>query len=124
MKTWTVEELILACYELDNNGLRPLRAKDVRAIALSGLLRSLPMNLVESARDPRFRSPNSVQRKMYDLRTQMDDYELKPTHGGGRDRAILHDYMHYRSMHRRIAEAVHNVFDSQLGRGSSHEWDN
>lgn len=77
---WTWPELVLACALLDQDGWRrTIRAHEPEVVALSRFLRDRNPELLIS---PTFRSANSVQRKLEDLRTVHPTYTGKPTRGG------------------------------------------
>lgn len=77
---WTWSELVLAgALLVDNGWQRTLRAHEDQVISLSRLLRDREPELSLS---PTFRSANSVQRKLEDIRTIHPDYAGVPTRGG------------------------------------------
>ncbi|MFT4086450.1 MAG: HNH endonuclease [Gordonia sp. (in: high G+C Gram-positive bacteria)] len=77
---WTWPEIVVAAGILEEAGWGgTIRASDRRAIELSDLLRSVNPEL---ALDPTFRSANSVQRKLEDLRTARPGNHQKTTKGG------------------------------------------
>lgn len=85
---WTRSELILVCEALRANGWQAIRATDPRAVHLSGLLRAMDIH-PRGSRGDKFRSAASVQRKGYDLLTQLPGYDGKPTRGGRLDVDVL-----------------------------------
>ncbi|NNH72600.1 HNH endonuclease [Nocardia uniformis] len=89
---WTRDELILACDLVFQNGGRELREHDLAVTELSDLLRSLPIH-PRTARDQKFRSPNSVSRKTTDIATHYPGYLGKKTRGGKLDRVVLDDFL-------------------------------
>jgi hypothetical protein len=77
---WRWFELVVAADILHVNGWqRTLRANEVQVVELSQYLRSLRPELGEAKR---YRSPNSVQRKLEDLRTVHPNYGRERTRGG------------------------------------------
>lgn len=89
---WTREELIIICAELEANHWEVYRANSDEAEALSDLLNDADFVPVW-ARDDDFRSPNSVQRKMYDFTTLLPSYAGKPTKGGRATREVLEAFL-------------------------------
>lgn len=92
MADWTREELIIICAELKANDWVVYRARSTQAEELSTLLNAadfVPMD----ERDDDFRSPNSVQRKMYDFLTLLPSYTGKPTKGGRVTRDVLEAFL-------------------------------
>lgn len=90
--SWTERELILACSLLFKNGRKALRATDPKVEELSALLRRLPFHAPEE-RGRQFRSPNSVQRKLYDLMTRLPDYRRAKTRAGQLDEVVLQSFL-------------------------------
>lgn len=91
MADWTREELII-CAELKANDWLVYRARSKEAEKLSALLNEADFVPMEE-RDDDFRSPNSVQRKMYDLSTLLPSYTGKPTKGGRATREVLEAFL-------------------------------
>jgi 5-methylcytosine-specific restriction protein A len=89
---WTWDELVLACDLLATNNWHELPDTDPQVIALSSLLRSLPIYPVDR-RAPTFRSPGSVRRKMADIATQHPDSTRQPTNGNKLDRQVLDAFL-------------------------------
>lgn len=89
---WTWEDLVLACDLVAQNEWSGVRATDPQAVELSQLLRRLDIH-PRGSRSPAFRSPNSVQRKTYDIATQRDDYSGQRTRGGHGDRRVLEAFL-------------------------------
>lgn len=85
---WTWDELVLACDLLPANGWHELPVTDSRVLELSSLLQLLPIHPVEK-RGPRFRSPDSVRRKMTDIATQRRGSGRKQTNGNKLDKEVL-----------------------------------
>lgn len=92
MAAWTREELIIICAELKANDWLVYRAQSDEAERLSELLNEADF-ISRSERDDNFRSPSSVQRKMYDLSTLLPTYAGKPTKGGRPTREVLEDFL-------------------------------
>ena len=74
--SWYLRDLVVG------NGWHELSANDDRVVELSNLLQELPIH-PEDARGPKFRSPNSVRRKMVDMATHHPDFPGRKTNGGG-----------------------------------------
>jgi 5-methylcytosine-specific restriction protein A len=89
---WTRDEIILACALVCENEWRGVRATEPGVKELSVLLQRAPIHPV-AERDAAFRSPNSVQRKTFDIATQHPDYLGKPTKGNKLDRVVLRDFL-------------------------------
>lgn len=89
---WTREELLLACSLLFENNRKALRATDQPVKDLSALLKRLPFHPPED-RGHRFRSANSVQRKLYDLMTGLPTYGKVETRAGQLDREIVQAFL-------------------------------
>ncbi|MGV9790040.1 HNH endonuclease [Streptomyces sp. NPDC003435] len=89
---WARDEIILACQLVMANGWRGLDANDQRVIELSGLLQLMPIH-AEADRNEKFRNPNGVARKTFDIATRHPDYQGKPTNGGALDVEVLNDFL-------------------------------
>ncbi|MFF0694384.1 HNH endonuclease [Streptomyces tendae] len=89
---WARDEIILACHLVMANGWRGLDSKDPRVIELSGLLQLMPIH-AEADRNEKFRNPNGVARKTFDIATRHPDYKGKPTNGGALDVEVLHEFL-------------------------------
>jgi 5-methylcytosine-specific restriction protein A len=89
---WARDEIILACHIVMSNGWRGLDAQDERVIELSSLLQLLPIH-AEADRNDKFRNPNGVARKTFDIATRHPDYRGKPTNGGALDVEVLHEFL-------------------------------
>jgi 5-methylcytosine-specific restriction protein A len=89
---WTRDELILACALVHRNGWREVKSYDQRALDLSDLLRLLPIHPPE-IRGPKFRNPNSVQRKTADLASARPGYTGATTKGGRLTRQIAKEFV-------------------------------
>ncbi|MFI8978329.1 HNH endonuclease [Nocardia asteroides] len=76
---WKLEEQILACDLLYENGWLTIPERDQRVVELSKFLRS---QWVYSGSIPEYRSTNSVHRKIEDLRTAHPDHAGTATRGG------------------------------------------
>lgn len=89
---WTWPELVLAVELRHEVGwmTSTLRASDPRAKELSDLLRSANPALSGA---PRFRSTNSIQRKVEDLKTQHPDYRGKPTRAGTATQKVVKAFL-------------------------------
>ncbi|WP_255951617.1 HNH endonuclease [Streptomyces odontomachi] len=89
---WARDEIILACHLVMQNGWKGLDAEDNRVTELSALLQLLPIH-AEADRNEKFRNPNGVARKTYDIATRHPDYQGKPTNGGALDREVLNEFL-------------------------------
>ena len=89
---WKYEEIVLATSLVVANGFKGLRAHHQPVIELSTLLRKAPIHPL-GTREANFRSPNSVQRKTFDIATQHDSYAGKPTRGNRLDREVLREFV-------------------------------
>ena len=79
---------MLVADSVQRNGWTGIRAQSDRARELSRLLSTGQLRPGEEL-PPDFRSPNSVQRKSYDIATQHPNYEGKPTRGNRLDALVL-----------------------------------
>lgn len=89
---WARDEIILACHLVMANGWKGLDANDPRVIELSGLLQLMPIH-AEADRNEKFRNPNGVARKTFDIATRHPEYRGKPTNGGALDVEVLHEFL-------------------------------
>ncbi len=89
---WARDEIILACQLVMENGWKGLDAQDARVVELSGLLQLLPIH-AEAERNEKFRNPNGVARKTFDIATRHPEYRGKPTNGGALDVAVLMEFL-------------------------------
>ncbi|WP_405890278.1 HNH endonuclease [Streptomyces sp. NBC_00133] len=89
---WARDEVILACHLVMTNGWKGLDAQDGRVIELSALLQLLPIHS-DADRNDKFRNPNGVARKTFDIATRHPDYRGKPTNGGALDVEVLHEFL-------------------------------
>jgi 5-methylcytosine-specific restriction protein A len=89
---WVWDELVLACDLVAGNRWHELPSEHPLVVELSGLLRSLPIHSA-AARGAKFRSPDSVRRKMADLATRHPDSARKPTNGGKLDLEVLNAFL-------------------------------
>lgn len=89
---WTRDEIILVCDLISANDWLGMRAPEQPVRELSELLRHAPIHPLEG-RGEAFRSPNSVQRKTFDIATQHPDYPGKQTKGNKLDRVVLLDFL-------------------------------
>lgn len=85
---WVWDELVLVCDLVMKNGWREMASESAAVRELSDLLRTLPIH-VPALCGPRFRSPDSVRRKMADIATNHPDSSRKPTNGGKLDVQVL-----------------------------------
>lgn len=89
---WARDEIILACHLVMENHWKGLDAQGPRVVELSALLQMLPIH-AEADRNEKFRNPNGVARKTFDIATRHPDYRGKPTNGGALDVEVLHDFL-------------------------------
>lgn len=89
---WVRDEIILACELVQRNGWKGMNNSDQDVRELSRLLNASPLHPLES-RDDRFRNPNGVARKTWDIATQHPDYPKKRTKGNRLDREVLEDFL-------------------------------
>ncbi|OEJ52009.1 HNH endonuclease [Streptomyces agglomeratus] len=89
---WARDEVILACHLVMANSWKGLDAQDARVIELSALLQLLPIH-AEADRNEKFRNPNGVARKTFDIATRHPDYRGKPTNGGALDVEVMHEFL-------------------------------
>ncbi|MYW82021.1 5-methylcytosine-specific restriction enzyme A [Streptomyces sp. LaPpAH-199] len=89
---WARDEIILACQLVMENGWKGLDAQDARVVELSALLPLLPIH-AEAERNEKFRNPNGVARKTFDIATRHPAYQGKPTKGGALDVAVLEEFL-------------------------------
>ncbi|MFF0432392.1 HNH endonuclease [Streptomyces sp. NPDC004327] len=89
---WARDEIILACQLVMENGWKGLDAQDATVVELSALLQLLPIH-AEAERNEKFRNPNGVARKTFDIATRHPEYQGKPTNGGALDVAVLMEFL-------------------------------
>ncbi|MGO4630292.1 HNH endonuclease [Streptomyces sp. 2RAF24] len=89
---WARDEVILACQLVVENGWKGLDAQNARVVELSALLQLLPIH-AEAERNEKFRNPNGVARKTFDIATRHPSYQGKPTKGGALDIAVLEEFL-------------------------------
>lgn len=89
---WARDEIILACELVRTNDWHGIDDTDPRVIELSRLLNMNPLHPVE-LRDEKFRNPNGVGRKTWDIATQHPNYTGKPTKGNRLDPEVLADFL-------------------------------
>ena len=89
---WARDEVILACDLVMGNSWKGLDVQDRRVIELSALLQLLPLH-ADADRNDKFRNPNGVARKTFDIATRHPDYRGKPTNGGALDVEVLHEFL-------------------------------
>lgn len=103
--TWERDEIILACDLVHRNDWRGLDAGDERVVELSDLLQRLPIHPPQ-ARGPKFRNPNGVARKTYDLATRHPEYQGVPTKGGAGDLLVLREFLDDAAKMTAVAELI------------------
>ncbi|MFE2702289.1 HNH endonuclease [Streptomyces mirabilis] len=89
---WARDEIILACHLVMANGWKGLDVNDQRVVELSDLLQLMPIH-AQADRNDKFRNPNGVARKTFDIATRHPDYRGKPTNGGALDVEVLHEFL-------------------------------
>lgn len=89
---WTRDELILACSLLFNNDRKALHANKPPVVELSGQLKSMRIHRPED-RGGNFRSPGSVQYKLYNLRDALPTHAGAETKGGNLDAVVLQEFL-------------------------------
>ncbi|WP_406269027.1 HNH endonuclease [Actinacidiphila glaucinigra] len=89
---WIRDEIILACDLVRKNDWRGLDAQSSQVIELSALLQLLPIH-AEADRNEKFRNPNGVARKTFDIATRHPEYRGKPTNGGSLDAEVLTEFL-------------------------------
>ena len=109
--TWTRDELILACDLVLENGWKGMGANDPRVQALSDLLQQLPIHPME-LRGPKFRNPNGVGRKTWDIATHHPDYKGTPTNAGATDLEVLNDFLNREAEMRQAAQLIRDGMSS------------
>lgn len=89
---WSTEEVILVCASVMANDWRGFGGKDSEADRLSKLLRVAPFHPHEG-RGPKFRNPDGVGRKSYDIATRHPHYTGTATNGSKVDREVLAEFL-------------------------------
>ncbi len=102
---WIYDELVLATDLVARHGWNGLRVHNAEVIELSQLLRSASFHEFDG-RPGSFRSPNSVQRKTFDIATQHPDYKGVPTRGGHLDSQVLRQFI---AAPRRMADLAASI---------------
>lgn len=109
---WADEGILIVLALAHQMGWPPsLDTSDPKVLKVSDLLNKANFH-PESIRGPKFRNPDGVSRKYYDLRSNHPNYTGKPTNGGQATKRIIADYHEdpYRTLAR--AEAVLKSLDS------------
>jgi 5-methylcytosine-specific restriction protein A len=103
---WTYDELVLAGALFVRSGWRELRPNNEQVIALSHLLRSLPIHGRGTRADPAFRSPGSVSRKLGDLNTSRPSYTKIATKGGKGTRRVIEEFIQHEAEMLELARTI------------------
>jgi 5-methylcytosine-specific restriction protein A len=106
--TWTRDEIILACALVKKHNWRGLDDTHPEVQELSALLQAAPIHPVEE-RDEKFRNPNGVGRKTWDIATQHPEYTGVPTRGNKLDRVVLEEFLEEPGRMVAVAEAIRAV---------------
>lgn len=85
---WTHDEVILVAAEVMTNGGRGFADTSETAKRLSHLLKLAPFHPIGD-RGEKFRNPNGVGRKSYDIASRHPEYRGTPTNGSHIDREVL-----------------------------------
>lgn len=113
-KNWSRDEIILACELTIQNGWRGLSATDDRVINLSSLLRRNPLH-AGLWEDAKFRNPNGVARKTWDIASRHPDYKGKPTHGNKLDKEVLDEFLSQEGDMRTVAQEIRSELQNLAG---------
>jgi 5-methylcytosine-specific restriction enzyme A len=71
----------------------------------------LPIHPIE-LRGPKFRNPNGVGRKTYDIATHHPDYKGAPTNAGATDLEVLNDFLQREAEMRQAAQLIRDGMSS------------
>ncbi|WP_385631085.1 HNH endonuclease [Streptomyces sp. SudanB135_2055] len=120
---WVRDEVILACDLVMANGWRGLDAHDERVVELSKLLQLLPIHAAAD-RNEKFRNPNGVARKTFDLATRHPDYKGQATNGSATDVRVLHEFLARPEVMTKTARLIRlSVTTGELQTLSQHDYD-
>jgi 5-methylcytosine-specific restriction protein A len=89
---WTRDEIILAAALSKKHGWKGLDDTHPDVQDLSQLLNDAPIHPV-SERDPKFRNPNGVGQKTWDIASQHPNYAGVPTKGNKLDGIVLREFL-------------------------------
>ncbi|MBP2454619.1 HNH endonuclease [Mycolicibacterium lutetiense] len=89
---WTRDELILACDALRQNNWKGLGTSQQETVDLSALLQCLPIH-PPNARGVRFRNPDGVSMKTYNIAAHLPGKGNKLSHGNRLDGVVLQDFL-------------------------------
>jgi 5-methylcytosine-specific restriction protein A len=108
--TWVYEEIVLAAALVVRNDWRGLDDLDVPVIELSALLNRARFHPFEG-RDQKFRNPNGVARKTWDIATRHPDYTGTPTKGNRLDVEVLKLFLRDGDRMRAEAQAIRDAVE-------------
>jgi 5-methylcytosine-specific restriction protein A len=89
---WTADEVTLVAAEVMQNGWRGFDERSESAARLSDVLRRAPFHPVADRGD-KFRNPNGVARKSYDIATRHPSYTGVQTNGSRIDGEVLQEFL-------------------------------
>lgn len=89
---WIPDEVILVAAEVMENGWKGFDERSDAAVSLSDLLRRAPFHAVGD-RGAKFRNPNGVARKSYDIATRHPGYRGAQTNGSHIDGEVLEQFL-------------------------------
>jgi 5-methylcytosine-specific restriction protein A len=103
--TWTRDELILACDALRQNNWKGLGTNQQETHDLSALLQRLPIHPPET-RGVRFRNPDGVSMKTYNIAAHLPGQGKKLSHGNKLDGVVLQDFLDNEAAMIQTAQAI------------------
>jgi len=107
---WKRDELILAVDLYLRKGEQLPAKTDADVLALSETLRSLPIHLPRP-KNPKFRNPAGVYRKLADIHTASPSYSGKQTRGNKLDGIVLAEFKADPSGHAELVRAIRGLVD-------------
>lgn len=111
--TWQHEEIVLAADLVARNDWRGLDDGDAPVIELSALLNRALLHPVDG-RDEKFRNPNGVARKTWDIATRHPNYTGTPTKGNHLDVEVLNLFLHEPDRMRTEARAIREAIEEGI----------